>query len=191
MKKLKKSSSAKAQIGLFKPETKCSRLTIDSRICNLDKFNQFFQIVDHAQEFKNTVSQYCFTNLTKLVTNYSDFIKDYNLLKSKHLNSWEKQTIFAEVAGHYFETVTRHLSKAHYIVQKQSFLSKYNQITKVKTKLSSIAELIDKNSNLVNFQNYVLINYKQVYEIDFDIKARLASLNNYLVNYHKSLNENN
>ena len=49
MKKLKKVSTVKAQIGLFKPETKCSRLTIDYRICNLDKFNQLFQIIDHAQ----------------------------------------------------------------------------------------------------------------------------------------------
>ena len=90
MKKVKKISTDKAKIGLFKPETKCSRLTVDSRICNNDKFNEFFQIIDITKDFKNTVSQYCFTNLTKLVTNYSDFIKNYNLFKSKHLNSWEK-----------------------------------------------------------------------------------------------------
>ena len=180
MKKLKKTSTDKVnlKIGLFKPEIKCSRLTVNSRVCNIDKFNELFQIIDSTKDFKNLISNYCFNNLTSLVTNYSGFIKNYTLFESNYLNSWEKQTIFTEISGHYFETATRYLSKANYIVQKQNIL-KNNQINKVKTKLSLIAELIDKNSNLITFNN--------IYKIDFDIKTKVASLNNYLFQYKKDL----
>ena len=93
MKKLKKlifykdNNNSNLKIDLFKPEIKCSRLTVDSRICNIDKFNEFFQIIDFTKEFKNLVSNDCFYNLAFLVTNYSDFLKRYNLLESNCLNS--------------------------------------------------------------------------------------------------------
>ena len=83
MKKLKKTSNDKVnlKIGLFKPEIKCSRLTVNSRVCNIDKFNELFQIIDSTKDFKNLISNYCFNNLTSLVTNYSGFIKNYTYLK--------------------------------------------------------------------------------------------------------------
>ena len=94
MKKLKKLISYKdnnnksnLKIGLFKPEIKCSRLTVDSRICNVDKFNELFQIIDSTKEFKNIVSSDCLNHLAFLVTNYSNFLKRYNLLTSSYLNS--------------------------------------------------------------------------------------------------------
>ena len=191
MKKLKKSTTDKVnnlKIGLFKPEIKCSRLTVDSRICNVDKFNEFFQIIDSTREFKNIVSNDCFYNLAFLTTNYSDFIKRYNLLTSSYLNSWERQTIFSEISGHYFETATRHLSKANYFIQKQSGL-KSNQIQKSKTRLNSIAQLIDKNSNLIKIENNKDNSNKndKNYQINFDVKNKLASLNNYLTQYQKEL----
>ena len=199
MKKLKKltlyKDKSNLKIGLFKPEIKCSRLTVDSRICNIDKFNEFFQIIDSTKEFKNIVSNDCFDNLTFLVTNYSDFLKRYNLLTSSYLNSWERQTIFSEISGHYFETAIRHLSKSQYIIQKQSGL-KNNQIQKAKTKLNSIVQFIDKNSNLIKVVEHkdkdkdkdkdIYKNYN-TYQIDFDVKIKLASLNNYLDNYKKEL----
>ena len=62
MKKLKKSTDSKDKIKsqLFELETKCSRVTIDSRICNIDKFNQFYEIIDNTKEFK--MSDFIITN---------------------------------------------------------------------------------------------------------------------------------
>ena len=181
MKKHKKHSTNKGlKLSLFKPDIKASRVTIDSRSCNLAKFNELYEIIDdHTKKLKNTISLYCLNNLTKLVTNYTQFNKNYVLFNNPYLNSWEKQTIFQEVSGHYYETAKRYLNKATYIIQKQDFLSRNNKIKKVKTKLNSLAACIDNNSSLVNTGN----NYK----LDFDIKDKLKSLNNYLTIYKKDL----
>ena len=189
MKKDKKHSTNKdLKPSLFKPDIKASRVTIDSKICNTAKFDELYEIIDnHTKKIKNTISLYCLNNLTKLVTNYTQFKKNYVLFKNPYLNSWEKQTLFQEVSGHYYETVKRYLSKSTYIIQKQGLSSRNNKITKVKTKLNSLAALVDNNSNLVYSQNYVLINYYSVYSLDFDIKSKLKSLNNYLTTYKKDL----
>ena len=73
MKKLKKStdSNDKSKTQLFELETKCSRVTIDSRVCNIDKFNQFYEIIDNAKEFKNIISNHCFNNLNLIASQKS------------------------------------------------------------------------------------------------------------------------
>ena len=189
MKKDKKHSTNKGlKPSLFKPDINASRVTIDSRSCNLAKFNELYEIIDdHTKKLKNTISFYCLNNLTKLVTNYTQFKKNYVLFNNPYLNSWEKQTVFQEVSGHYYETAKRYLSKSTYIIQKQGLLSKNNNITRVKSKLNSLAALIDNNSNLVCLHNYVLINYVLDYKLDFDVKSKLTLLNNYLTTYKKDL----
>ena len=181
MKKHKKHPTNKdLKLSLFKPDIKASRVTIDSKICNTAKFDELYEIVDnHTKKLKNIISLYCLNNLTNLVTNYMQFKKNYVLFKNPYLNSWEKQTLFQEVSGHYYETAKRYLSKSTYIIQKQGFLSRNNKITRVKSKLNSMAALIDNNSNLVKTEN----NYK----LDFDIRYKLKSLNNYLTTYKKDL----
>ena len=118
MKKDKKHSTNKdLKPSLFKPDIKASRITIDSRSCNLAKFNELYEIIDdHTKKLKNTISLYCLNNLTKLVTNYTQFKKNYVLFNNPYLNSWEKQTVFQEISGHYYETTKRYLSKSTYII---------------------------------------------------------------------------
>jgi hypothetical protein len=110
MKKLKK-SVVNSKINIFKQEVKSSRVTIDSRICNIDKFNEFFDLVDNTKDYKNTISQYCYEQLLYLVSNHKTFVSHYKLFDNIHLNSWEKQTLFQEIAGHYYETATRYIIK--------------------------------------------------------------------------------
>ena len=187
MKKVKKHSKINFNIALFKPDIKASRVTINSLVCNQDKFNQLYDLIDSTKEFKNIISNYCLNNLISLVTNYYEFKKNYALFKSNHLNSWEKQNLFQEISGHYYETATRYLNKANYVIQKQGFLSRNNQLTKVKTKLNSLTDFISLNSNLVCVHNYVLVNYYLDYRLNFDVTAKLNSLNNYLLQYKNEL----
>ena len=65
MKKLKKSivKIKHPQLKLFKPDVKSSRLTIDSSVCNVDKFNQFLALIDNTKNYKNIISQYCYDNI--------------------------------------------------------------------------------------------------------------------------------
>ena len=51
MKKIKKSivKIKQPQLKLFKPDVKSSRLTIDSRVCNVDKFNQFLARIKYKK----------------------------------------------------------------------------------------------------------------------------------------------
>ena len=118
MKKLKKSivKIKHPQLKLFKPDVKSSRLTIDSRVCNVDKFNEFLALIDNTKNYKNIISQYCYDNILSLVSDYSNFLINYKFLDNSQLNSWERQTIFQEIAGHYSETATRYLDKAKFIV---------------------------------------------------------------------------
>ena len=169
MKKIKK-TVVKTNIKLFKPEVKSSRITIDSRVCNVDKFNEFFYLVDNdIKYYKNTVSKYCYNNLLSLVSDYSTFLTRYKSLETSQLNSWEKQTIFQDISSHYYETSTRYLDKA-------TFTSKSNN-------LSIIAKFINKNSNLI------LVNKDKdkTYKLDFNPTNKLIQLNQYLDKYKLDL----
>ncbi len=175
MKKFKKASNNSAKslnIRRFKPEIKCSRVTISSNICNDGKFDELFKIIDSTKDFKNTASNYCFENLLVLITNYSGLLKDYRLFGNAHLNAWERQNIFQEVASHYYETSSRYLSKADYVVK--------NNINKIKTDFSSLVKLINKNSNLIK-EN------ENSFKLDFDVNLKIVSLNTYLEQYKKEL----
>jgi len=54
MKKLKK-SVVKTNIKLFKSEVKSCRVTIDSKACNVDKFNEFFKLIDNTKDYKKSI----------------------------------------------------------------------------------------------------------------------------------------
>ena len=165
MKKLKK-TLVKTNINLFKLEVKSSRITIDSRVCNTAKFNEFFSLVDNdIKSYKNTVSKYCYDNLLSLVSDYSTFLTRYKSLDNSQLNSWEKQTIFQDISSHYYETAIRYLDKA-------TFVSSRNE-------LSIIAKFIYKNSNLILVNN--------IYNLDFNPTDKLIQLNQYLDKYKLDL----
>jgi hypothetical protein len=93
MKKLKK-SVVNSKINIFKQEVKSTRVTIDSMICNIDKFNEFFALVDNTKDYKNTISQYCHEQLLHLISDHKTFVSHYKLFDNTHLNSWEKQGMF-------------------------------------------------------------------------------------------------
>jgi len=178
MKKPKKKEVTN-NINLFKPDVKSSRVTIDSRVCNPTKFNEFFELVDNdIKSYKNTVSQYCYDNLLPLILDYNTFVKDYKLLNSSQLNSWETQTIFHEISGHYSETSTRYLDKATFISSNHT--------------LSEVAKLIYKQSNLICTYKDIKDSNKNTYKLDFNINDKLIQLNNYLTQYKSYLvNVNN
>lgn len=169
MKKIKKSivKIKQPQLKLFKPDVKSSRLTIDSRVCNVDKFNQFLALIDNTKNYKNIISQYCYDNILSLVSDYSNFLINYKFLDNSQLNSWERQTIFQEIAGHYSETATRYLDKAKFIVIKP------------KSNINNIALFINSQSNLIVNNN--------VYSLDFNIEDKLIQLNTYLDKYNLDL----
>jgi hypothetical protein len=175
MKKLKK-SIVKNNVKLFKPDVNSSRVTIDSRVCNVDKFNEFFALIDNTKNYKNIISQYCYDNLLSLVSDYKPFLNHYKSLDNYQLNSWERQTIFQEIAGHYSETATRYLDKAKFIVIKP------------KSNINNIALFIHNQSNLTIDNN--------VYALEFNIEDNLIQLTTYLDKYnlklshHKNLLEN-
>ncbi len=170
MKKLKKSILKTKNIKLFKPDVKSSRVTIDSRVCNVDKFNEFFSLIDNTKNYKNTISQYCYDNLLSLVSDYKPFLTHYKFLDNSQLNSWERQTIFQEIAGHYSETTTRYLDKAKFIVSKP------------KSNINNIALFIHNQSNLI-------VNNK-FYALDFNIDDKLIQLTTYLDKYNLELSHN-
>jgi hypothetical protein len=161
MEKLKK-SVVNSKINIFKQEVKSSRVTIDSRICNIDKFNEFFALVDNTKDYKNTISQYCHEQLLHLVSNHKTFVSHYKLFNNSHLNSWEKQALFQEIASHYYETATRYLDKA-------TFISKGNQ-------LEPIAKLIYKQANLICVLDNNKTSNNKVYQLDFNIADTLIQL---------------
>jgi len=169
MKKLKK-SIVKNNVKLFKPDVKSSRVTIDSRVCNMDKFNEFLALIDNTKNYKNIISQYCYDNLLSLVSEYKPFLTHYKSLDNSQLNSWERQTIFQEIAGHYSETATRYLDKAKFIVVKP------------KSNINNIALFINSQSNLIVNNN--------VYSLDFNIEDKLIQLTTYLDKYNLELNQN-
>ena len=168
MKKLKKSTDSKDKIKsqLFELETKCSRVTINSRTCNIDKFNLFYNIINNTKDFKNIISNHCFNNLNLISSNYSEFLKQYNQFDSNQLNAWERQTIFQEIAGHYSETISRYLNKAKFIVSNPN----------PKSKIHNIAKIINSNS-FVNHDNNLV----------FNIEDKLVQLNQYLTQYQSEL----
>jgi len=170
MKKLKKSIVKIKNINLFKPDVKSSRVTIDSRVCNVDKFNEFFALIDNTKNYKNTISQYCYDNLLSLVSDYKPFLTHYKSLDNSQLNSWERQTIFQEIAGHYSETTTRYLDKAKFIVSKP------------KSNINNIALFIHNQSSLKLTNN--------IYALDFNIEDNLIQLTTYLDKYNLELNHN-
>jgi len=170
MKKLKKSIVKNKNINLFKPDVKSSRVTIDSRVCNVDKFNEFFALIDNTKNYKNIISQYCYDNLLSLVSDYKPFLTHYKFLDNSQLNSWERQTIFQEIAGHYSETTTRYLDKAKFIVSKS------------KSNINNIALFINSQSNLI-------VNNK-FYALDFNIDDKLIQLTTYLSKYNLELSHN-
>ena len=162
---------------LFKSEVKSSRIIIHSRICNNDKFNELFSIVDNTKDYKNIISQYCYDNLTSLVSNYSSFLTHYTLFDSNHLNSWESQTIYQEIAGHYSDTAQRYLNKAQYKVKSP------------KTNISSIANFINYHSTLINYTSNNELITTNKYVLNFNIKENLLQLNDYLTKYIKDLEQ--
>ena len=162
---------------LFIPEIKSSRITINSRICNNDKFNELFSIIDNTKDYKNIISQYCYDNLTSLVSNYSQFLINYKLFDSNHLNSWEAQTIYQEIAGHYSETAQRYLDKAQYKVYKP------------KTNISNIATFINYHSNLIKHDEDNKLTNQKKYVLKFNIQDNLIQLNDYLNKYINDLTQ--
>ena len=92
------------------------RLTISARTANADKFNLLWEQIDAARVFKNKVSEYCHRHLAELLFDYYSFVSRSKDFSSEVLNSWERQALFQEVAGHYAETVKRKLRKARWLV---------------------------------------------------------------------------
>lgn len=168
MKKIKKKNNNKAlTIQANKPEVKCSRVTISSRVCNQKKFNELFELLDNTTIYKNTISLHCFNNLTSIVIDYNSFVTQYKDFQNSQLNSWEIQNIFQEISLHYSETAKRYLSKAKFIV------------TKPKSNISNTAILINSNSNLK------LDNGK--YLLNFNVKDKLKQINEKLDQYNADL----
>jgi predicted DNA-binding ArsR family transcriptional regulator len=99
------------------------------------------------------VSQYCYDNLLPLILDYNTFVKDYKLLDSSQLNSWETQTIFHEISGHYSETSTRYLDKATFISSNNS--------------LSEVGKLIYKQSNLICTYKDIKDSNKNPYKLGY------------------------
>ena len=124
MKKLKKKVPPIFNVQARKLEVKCSRVTIDSRVCNEEKFNDFFELVNNVIDYKKTISEYCFNNLTSVVTDYDLFLTKYKEFPNSQLNSWESQNIFQEIASHYSETAKRHLGKAKFVVSTNKLKTK-------------------------------------------------------------------
>lgn len=188
MKKLKKNHNSKIEqksnikINIKNNiETKCSRITVDNRICNEDKFNQLFSLTESIKDYKNTISQYCFDNRLLIVSNVKNFLTHYKKkeFNNPYLNAWERQTIYQEITGHYAESLKRYLSKAKFIVTTNNVSNKNN---KVETKLSKLCDFIYKNSNL-------MINKDLKYILDFNVSEKLNNLNEYLVKYTNELEE--
>jgi transposase len=177
MKKLKKvaikenKTDKSLNKSLFNDEVKCSRITINSRICNEEKFNQFFKLISSVHIFKNLISQYCYQNRFSIISDYSSFLTQYKQFNHEHLNSWERQTIYQEIAGHYSETLSRYLNQARYIV--------VNKGKKSESYLIKLCRNIDKNSKII-------INNEQ-YILDFDIELKLQELNEYKAKYDSEL----
>jgi len=175
MKKLKKTATKdkdkSLNKGIFNDEVKCSRITINSRICNEDKFNQFFDLISTVHVFKNTISQYCYQNRFSIISDYFSFLKEYKQLNHEHLNAWERQTIYQEIAGHYSETLQRYLSKTRYIV--------VNKGKKLESDLIKLCRYIDQNSKIIiSDKSYIL---------DFAIESKLQELNEYKIKYESEL----
>jgi transposase len=177
MKKLKKIATKSNKpdkllnIFLFNDEVKCSRITINSRICNADKFNQFFELIDTVHIFKNLISQHCYQNRFSIVSDYSSFLTQYKQFTHEHLNAWERQTIYQEIASHYSETLSRYLNQARYIV--------LNKSKKSESDLIKLCRYIDKNSKIILINNEPML--------DFDIESKLQELNEYKAKYQSDL----
>ena len=77
MKKIKNNNHKVLNIPVHKPDVKCSRVTISSRICNEHKFNELFQLLDHTTVYKNLISNHCYNNLHSIITDYHLFITQY------------------------------------------------------------------------------------------------------------------
>lgn len=77
MKKIKPTIQLKMNHFLVKPEVKSSRVTIDSRVCHINQFNEFFALIDHTKKYKNIISQYCYDHILSLVSDYSNFLINY------------------------------------------------------------------------------------------------------------------
>ena len=181
MKKVKKSTTEKINLdtalnntSLFKPETCSARVTISSRVSNYDKFQELYSLIDSTKDFKNQISEYCYSNLTLLVIDYIQFLTNYKIFTNSYLNSWEKQNLFQEIAAHYYETAQRYLNKAKYIVTKNK--------KPVKSRLSSIANFINNNSYLKT--NKLSNKY---YILDFNIENNLERLHSKLAQYSNKL----
>jgi transposase len=177
MKKLKKTATKENKPdkslnkSIFNDEVKCSRITIDSRICNENKFNQFFELISTVHVFKNRISQHCYHHRFSIISDYSNFLKEYKQFNHEHLNSWEKQTVYQEITGHYFETLSRYLSQARYIV--------VNKGKKSDSNLVKLCRYIDKYSKIITINNE--------YVLDFDIELKLQELNEYKIKYQSDL----
>jgi transposase len=176
MKKLKKTATKdnidkSLNKSIFNDEVKCSRITINSRICNEEKFNQFFELISTVHIFKNLLSQYCYKNRFSIVSDYSSFLTQYKQFTHEHLNAWERQTIYQEIAGHYSETLQRYLSKARYIV--------VNKGKKSESDLIKLCRYIDKNSKIIIVNNEPML--------DFNIDSKLQELNEYKAEYESEL----
>ena len=156
---------------VFEPEVHSARVTISSRVSNKEKFQELYSLIDSTKDFKNQISQYCYSNLTLLVSDYIQFLTNYKTFNSPYLNSWEKQNLFQEIAAHYYETAQRYLNKAKYIVTKNKKPVKY--------RLSTIANFINDNSYLNTTNN--LLN------LDFNIENNLERIHSKLAQYGNEL----
>lgn len=179
MKKLKKTATKENNTdkslnkSIFNDEVKCSRITINSRICNEEKFNQFFELINTVHVLKNLVSQHCYHHRFSIISDYSSFLTQYKQFNHEHLNTWERQTVYQEIAGHYSETLQRHLNKARYVV--------INKGKKSDSDLIKLCRHIDKNSKII------IINNSTKYELDFDIESKLQEFNEYKSKYQSDL----
>ena len=176
-------------------ETKCSRITVDNRICNEDKFNQLFSLTESIKDYKNTISQYCFDNRLLIISNVKDFLSHYKKAEfnNRYLNAWERQTIYQEITGHYAESLKRYLSKAKFIITANNLSNKNNKTKfsniniRIETKLTKLCDFIYKNSNLIFNENNESNNLK--YILDFNVSEKLNNLNEYLSKYTTELEE--
>jgi transposase len=176
MKKLKKTATKdnidkSLNKSIFNDEVKCSRITINSRICNEEKFNQFFELISTVHVFKNLISQHCYHHRFSIISDYSSFLTQYKQFTHEHLNAWERQTVYQEIASHYSETLSRYLNQARYIV--------VNKGKKSESDLIKLCRYVDKNSKIIiSDKSYIL---------DFDIELKINELNEYKANLQSDL----
>lgn len=147
-------------------EIRASRVTIDSRVCNTDKFNELYSNISTVETLKNQMSDYCFTNIVRLIKNPYNFKLEYKNFSNSINNAWEIQTLFQSIANHYEESAKRYFDRINfnrYEYKTKTIVNKKNpdgilvgnNVKVAGTSLQNIMKFIELNSNLVKIPSFI------------------------------------